>query len=79
LAPWISSQALCALLRTSVLSVEQHRGLLDALDAPFAKELTVEDKEGVKYGWRATRSPFPQAEPALWTAAAVAMALGPWR
>jgi hypothetical protein len=46
-----------------------------ALDAPFAPELLIE-AGGKKFGWLVGDSDYPQAEPALWTVAALAVALG---
>jgi hypothetical protein len=45
------------------------------LEAPFAKDLLIE-VDGKKFGWLVGDSDYPQAEPALWTVAALAAALG---
>jgi hypothetical protein len=48
---------------------------LAALDAPFAQGLLVE-ANGEKFGWLVSNADFPQAEPTLWTIAALATAIG---
>ncbi|HEX8096654.1 MAG TPA: toll/interleukin-1 receptor domain-containing protein, partial [Pyrinomonadaceae bacterium] len=79
---WSNSQALSAMFsnpdaRYGALDVEQaRRELLAGLEAPFAPGAHVE-KDGIKYGWIShPGDTHTQAEPALWTAIALAKALG---
>lgn len=74
---WSSGQALAAIFTAPELSEGEARKLLNGLDAPFASGLTIEGSDGRKYGWIAhPQEVRTQAEPALWTAAALANALG---
>jgi hypothetical protein len=74
---WSSGQALTAIFATPELTEVEARKLLNGLDAPFASGLTIEGSDGRKYGWIAHPNEVrTQAEPALWTAAALANALG---
>src|SRR5204863_3928427 len=75
LSVWISSQALAGVFRAPEATDADLRGFLPALDAPFDPSLTIE-AGGVPWGWRPSRSDYTEAEPALWTAAALAEALG---
>jgi hypothetical protein len=72
---WCHSQALAALLSSPEASPEDLDSYLAALELPFRRGLAIE-KDGVKYGWLAhTDYPHTQAEPAIWTAIALAEAL----
>ena len=74
---WSSGQALAAMFTTPELTEGEARKLLNGLEAPFATGLTIEGSDGRKYGWIAHPNEVrTQAEPALWTAAALANALG---
>lgn len=74
---WSSGQALAAIFTTPELTDAEARQFLSGLDAPFAPGLTIESADGRKYGWIAhPKEVRTQAEPALWTAAALANALG---
>ena len=66
---------MCAVFRALGAKVNEHPEFWDALAAPFAKDLLIE-AGGKKYGWLVGDSDYPQAEPALWTVAALAAALG---
>lgn len=74
---WSSGQALAAIFTAPELTEGEARQLLPGLDAPFAAGLTIESSDGRKYGWMAHPNEVrTQAEPALWSAAALADALG---
>jgi len=74
---WSNGQALAAIFATPELSETEAQQLLKGLEAPFMPGLTIESKDGRKYGWIAHPNEMrTQAEPALWTAAALANALG---
>jgi TIR domain-containing protein len=74
---WSNAQALSALFATVELSDGEARQLLAGLDVAFEPNATVEDSDGRKYGWIAhPKEMRTQAEPALWTAVALANALG---
>lgn len=74
---WSSSQALTAIFSAPELSEPEARPLFKGLEAPFASGIPIEAPDGRKYGWIAhPNEDRTQAEPALWTAAALASALG---
>lgn len=74
---WSNAQALSALFTTVELSDAEARQLLAGLDVAFEANATVEGSDGRKYGWIAhPKEKRTQAEPALWTAVALANALG---
>ena len=74
---WSSGRALAAIFTGPELTQGEARQFLNGLDAPFASGLTIEGPDGRKYGWIAHPNEVrTQAEPALWTAAALANALG---
>ena len=74
---WSNAQALSALFTTAELSDAEARQLLAGLDVAFEAGATVEGADGRKYGWIAhPKEMRTQAEPALWTAVALANALG---
>ncbi|HEX6190377.1 MAG TPA: toll/interleukin-1 receptor domain-containing protein [Pyrinomonadaceae bacterium] len=74
---WSNGQALAAIFTAPELTQDEARQLLKGLEAPFAPGLTIEGSDGRKYGWIAHPNEVrTQAEPALWTAAALANALG---
>ena len=72
---WTHSQTTFALLNTPDASNEELREVVPGLDLPFVDRPPIE-VDGVKYGWL-LRDPddTTSAEPALWTAAALAAAL----
>jgi energy-coupling factor transporter ATP-binding protein EcfA2 len=73
---WDNSQSICAVLRDSdALSHERRSDFLIRLDASFSQEQLIESS-GKRFGWYGENADCPQAEPALWTLAAVAVALG---
>jgi TIR domain-containing protein len=74
---WSNAQALSALFKTVEVSDGEARQLLTGLDVAFQPAATVEGSDGRKYGWIAhPKEMRTQAEPALWTAIALANALG---
>jgi len=74
---WSNAQALSALFTTVELPDGEARQLLAGLDVAFEPNATVEGSDGLKYGWIAhPKEMRTQAEPALWTAVALANALG---
>jgi hypothetical protein len=74
---WSNAQALSALFTTMELPDAEARQLLAGLDVAFEANATVEGSDGRKYGWIAhPKEMRTQAEPALWTAVALADALG---
>lgn len=74
---WSNAQALSALFTTAELSDAEARQLFAGLDVAFEPKATVEGPDGKKYGWIAhPKEMRTQAEPALWTAVALANALG---
>ena len=74
---WSNAQALSALFTTVELPDGEARQLLAGLDVAFEPNATVEGSDGRKYGWIAhPKEMRTQAEPALWTAVALANALG---
>jgi len=71
---WSTMQAAAALLRAPELGVEDAARLRPTLEAPFRDGRYIE-RDGVAYGWLAhAETPFTEAEPALWTVAALALA-----
>ena len=74
---WSHSQALSAAFSSPDAGQEQElRKLVRGLEAPFAPGLLIE-KDGIKYGWIShPGDSHTQAEPALWTAIALAKAMG---
>ena len=75
ISPWVSSQAMTAVFRAVDSRARELPDFLEALEAPFAKDLLIE-ADGKKFGWLVGDFDYPQAEPALWTVAALAAALG---
>lgn len=75
---WSSSQAACGILRNPDLSPERARRALEDLSAVFGPNARYVEAGGIAYGWEAhpDTSPTTEAEPVLWTVAAVALALG---
>lgn len=72
---WSQSQSLCGIFKSPELSNDEVRTFLVGLDLPFTAGMTIEN-EGVKYGWVSHNGDVDTiAEPALWTAAALAAAL----
>jgi hypothetical protein len=74
ISPWVSSQAACAALRALGSKVNEQPEFWDVLAVPFAKDVRIE-ADGKKFGWLVSDADYPQAEPALWTIAALAVAL----
>jgi MTH538 TIR-like domain (DUF1863) len=73
---WAHPQALSALFAAPEAVDAESPRLLAGLDVPFAGGATVEGSNGEKYGWMAhPNEQHTQAEPALWTATALADAL----
>ncbi|MBA3766624.1 MAG: toll/interleukin-1 receptor domain-containing protein [Acidobacteria bacterium] len=74
---WSHSQALSAAFSSPDAGREQElRNLVRGLEAPFAPGVGIE-QDGIKYGWIShPGDSHTQAEPALWTAIALAKALG---
>ena len=73
---WSNAQALSALFTTVELSDAEARQLFAGLDVAFEANATVEGSDGRKYGWIAhPKEMRTQAEPALWTAVALANAI----
>jgi hypothetical protein len=71
LSVWIASQAMCAVARAPDATDEELRDALDVVEATFDPKILVE-RDGVKFGWRPTRSVYTAAEPSLWTIALLA-------
>lgn len=72
---WAHSQSVCAILKSPETSNDEVRTFVKGLDLPFMPGMTVEN-EGVKYGWVSHKGDVDTiAEPALWTAAALAAAV----
>jgi class 3 adenylate cyclase len=73
---WSSSQAVTALLRAPELTTDRARRCVAGLRAAFAPARFIE-RDGVVHGWlRQQGSTYTEAEPCLWTNAALALALG---
>lgn len=69
---WGTSQAVVSLLKAPHLDLATRREVLGVFDYAFSPEMFIEG-----YGWLAhTESSFTEAEPALWTIAALSCALG---
>lgn len=74
---WSNGQALTAIFVTPELSAADSRQLLKGFDEHFAPGSAIEGADGQKFGWIAhPKEKRTQAEPAVWTAAALASALG---
>ena len=74
---WANGQALAAMLTTPEFSEAEAGQFRKAMEIPFAPDATIEGADGRKYGWRGHQEKeSPQAEPAIWTAVALANALG---
>jgi len=73
---WTTCQGFAAILRAPDIAPDRLRRTFRDLGAPFAPGRFVE-RDGVAYGWEAHEGlVWTGAEPALWTSAAVAIALG---
>jgi serine/threonine protein kinase len=73
---WSHSQGLTSLLSDPGATNEDLRDLLPSLEQPFSEGQQIIHK-GVPYGWPPHfGDTYTQAEPALWTASALAVALG---
>jgi hypothetical protein len=73
---WSNPQALSASFRAPEINEAESRQLLKALEVQFLTGSAIEGKDGKKYGWIAHNNESrTQAEPALWTATALASAL----
>jgi MTH538 TIR-like domain (DUF1863) len=75
ISPWVTSQAMWAVLTAISPADETLPDFLAVLDAPFAQDLPVE-VGGKKFGWFVSDADFPQAEPTLMTIGALATAIG---
>ena len=73
ISPWVSSQAAYAMARSIAPGDRRMRDLFDILANPFAPGMAIE-VNGRKYGWQVDDTDFVQAEPMLWTLAALAVA-----
>jgi hypothetical protein len=74
---WSNVQALSAIFAAPETSDADSLLLLKGLDRPFAAGSAIEGTDGRKYGWIAHPKELrTQAEPAIWTATALANALG---
>jgi len=74
---WSNAQALTAAFSAPELDDAQARNLLRGFDEHFAPGSLIEGEDGKKYGWVAhPLENRTQAEPAMWTVAALATALG---
>jgi len=74
---WSNGQALTAAFSATELSDADARQLLKGFEEQFEAGSTIEGDDGRKYGWRAhAKEERTQAEPAIWTVAALAGALG---
>ena len=72
---WSHSQSLCGIFKSLEVSNEEARTFVNGLDLPFTSGVAIE-KDGVKFGWQSHKGDAETiAEPALWTAAALAAAL----
>lgn len=73
---WSTLQAAAALLRAPELRAAHLPMVRRALEAPFAPGRVIE-ADGTVFGWLAhSHTPYTEAEPALWTVIALALALG---
>jgi len=74
---WTTSQAHAAILRCPDVSPERLHQALAGLAAPFGPAAVFVEQDGVTFGWPAhPGSSYTEVEPALWTLASVAIALG---
>ena len=74
---WSNGQALTAVFVTPELSEADARQLLKGFEEHFESNSAIEGADGRKYGWIAhPKEKRTQAEPAIWTVAALATALG---
>ncbi len=74
---WSNGQALTGIFLTPELSEADARQLLKGFEEHFESGSTIEGADGKKYGWVAhPKEKRTQAEPAIWTVAALAAALG---
>ncbi len=74
---WSNGQALTAVFATPELSEADARQLLRGFEEHFESGSAIEGADGRKYGWIAhPKEKRTQAEPAIWTVAALATALG---
>jgi hypothetical protein len=74
---WSNAQALAAMFASPELSDAEARQFANGIEIPFAQGAAIEGPDGRKYGWVAHPQEIrTQAEPAMWTAAALANALG---
>jgi hypothetical protein len=69
ISPWVSSQAACAALRAIESGDPKLNDFSDMLDAPFSNGFPT------KLGWYVGDADYPQIHPALWTIAALAVAI----
>jgi TIR domain len=73
---WSNAQALSAAFSADELTDDEGKQLLRGIDAAFTTNATIESRDGHKYGWIAhPKERRTQAEPAIWTAVALANAL----
>jgi len=73
---WSNAQALSAAFSARELTDAEAQQLLKGIDPAFTPDATTVDKQGHKYGWIAhPKEKRTQAEPAIWTATALANAL----
>lgn len=75
ISPWVTSQAMWGAFAAVGHASSELPDFLAVLDAPFAPDLLIE-ANGKKFGWLVSDADFPQADPALWTVAAIAEAVG---
>src|SRR5262245_21256149 len=73
---WTQAQASLALLSMPDLSPAELRQAAAHLEVVFTRARRIE-RNGVRYGWSHLKATQTEAEPALWTAAALAAALRP--
>jgi hypothetical protein len=72
---WSNAQALCAMFTAPELSDAEAQQFANGIEIPF--QAAAIEGDGRKYGWVAhPNEDRTQAEPAMWTAAALANALG---
>jgi class 3 adenylate cyclase len=74
---WSSSQTACALFGAAHLTADDLRPALEGLALSFRPPVFVRAADGTPYGWVAHPGlAYTEAEPLLWTVAALARALG---
>ena len=75
---WSHSQAIAALLKSPNRDPANNAALRQRLILPFDPRFMVKDRDGKDIGWavRPPKESYAAAEPALWTAAALAIGLG---